>query len=334
MKELLVSIVCLTYNHEKFIRQTLEGFINQKTEFDFEVLIHDDASTDETAKIIKEYHDRYPNIIKPIFQSENQYSKRINIVKEYIAPLIKGKYVAICEGDDYWTCYDKLQYQVNVLEKNKDASFCSHIVSCVDINSNLLNKTFPQCDIKNNIITLDNLIAEEFKNEKWFLHLNSYMIPSNIYIQYFKNKPDFAKSFYRIGDLPLTLYLLSVGNCVFLPEVMSCYRMMSGGVMSKLAANKDFAIDVTNGKIEGLKKFNEYINYIYKNEIDLAITSQEITLCFLQCDYLGLRKKEYASYMLRTRKVKKILLYCIAVAFPNMLKKYVENKRRNKNDEK
>jgi len=102
----LVSICCLTYNHAPYIRDAIEGFLMQKTNFPVEILIHDDASTDGTADIIREYETRYPDIIKPIYQTENQYSKGVKISWEYQFSRARGKYIALCEGDDYWT--DKL----------------------------------------------------------------------------------------------------------------------------------------------------------------------------------------------------------------------------------
>lgn len=89
--KIMVSVYCLTYNHEKYIRDTLNGFISQVTNFKYEVFVHDDASTDKTASIIKEYANKYPNIIKPIFQTENQYSKGIRIFRTYIYPKMSGK---------------------------------------------------------------------------------------------------------------------------------------------------------------------------------------------------------------------------------------------------
>ncbi|MEG0948649.1 MAG: glycosyltransferase [Bacteroidales bacterium] len=120
----LVSIICDTFNHSKYIRNCLDGFINQKTSFPFEVLIHDDASTDNTADIIREYADKYPHIIKPIFQSENKYSKGVRIWFTYQFPRVNGKYIALCEGDDYWTDSCKLQKQIDFLEANPDYGLC------------------------------------------------------------------------------------------------------------------------------------------------------------------------------------------------------------------
>jgi len=122
----LVSICCLAYNHAPYIRQCLDGFMMQKTDSPFEVLIHDDASTDGTADIIREYEAKYPDIIKPIYQTENQYSKGVGVTSVYQLPRAKGKYVAFCEGDDYWTDSNKLQKQVDFLETNPDFSICCH----------------------------------------------------------------------------------------------------------------------------------------------------------------------------------------------------------------
>jgi glycosyltransferase involved in cell wall biosynthesis len=116
MSQLMVSICCAAYNHEEYIAAALDGFLMQKADFSYEILVHDDASTDNTAKIIKEYEQNYPDIIKPIYQTENQYSKKVKISSAYNFPRAKGKYIAWCEGDDYWTDPLKLQTQVDYME--------------------------------------------------------------------------------------------------------------------------------------------------------------------------------------------------------------------------
>ncbi len=126
MSKPLVSVCCATYNHDKYIRECLDGFVNQKTDFDFEVLIHDDASTDTTAAIIREYEREFPNIIKPIYQTENQYSKGIAVTRVFNYSRSQGKYIAMCEGDDYWTDPLKLQKQVDFMEQHSDFGGCFH----------------------------------------------------------------------------------------------------------------------------------------------------------------------------------------------------------------
>ncbi|MGM0987930.1 MAG: glycosyltransferase [Pseudomonadota bacterium] len=120
-----VSIVCAAYNHTKFIEDAIISFVSQKTNFPFEIIIHDDASTDGTQDIIKEYACKYPDMIRPIYQDENQYSKNRKPL-DICLPLTKGKYVAICEGDDYWTDSGKLQAQFDYMESHDECSVTHH----------------------------------------------------------------------------------------------------------------------------------------------------------------------------------------------------------------
>ena len=120
----VVSIRCITYNHEPYIAEALDGFLMQETDFPFEIVVHDDASTDNTANIIREYEAKYPKILKPIYETENQYSKHDGSLRKIMNNACKGKYIAFCEGDDYWIDSKKLQKQVDFLEKNPDYEMC------------------------------------------------------------------------------------------------------------------------------------------------------------------------------------------------------------------
>ena len=116
----VVSIQCMTFNHEAYISEALESFLMQETDFPFEVIVHDDASTDDTARIIREYEKKYPHIIKPLYETENQYRK--GNLRKIIEPYLRGKYIAVCEGDDWWTDRRKLQKQVDFLESHDNLS--------------------------------------------------------------------------------------------------------------------------------------------------------------------------------------------------------------------
>jgi len=132
-ENIMVSIDCITYNHEDYIRDTIDSFLMQKTNFNYEILIHDDASTDRTAEIITEYQKKYPDIIKPIFQKQNQYSQGVkHISYKFNHTRAKGKYIAFCEGDDYWIDENKLQKQVDFLETNPECTFCFHNAIVLD----------------------------------------------------------------------------------------------------------------------------------------------------------------------------------------------------------
>ena len=126
-RPVIVSIRCTVYNHELYLRDCLEGFVMQKTSFRFEAIVHDDASTDRSAAIIKEYAEKYPDIIKPIYETENQYSKHDGSLGRIMTEACRGKYIAFCEGDDYWIDPLKLQKQVDFLEYNTDYLSLIHI---------------------------------------------------------------------------------------------------------------------------------------------------------------------------------------------------------------
>ena len=123
---MLISICCTTYNHEQYIGNAIEGFLMQKTKFPFEIIIHDDASQDNTAKIIKKYANQFPNLIVPILQKENKYSKKEKVLQKYVLPKARGEYIALCEGDDYWTDPDKLQKQIDTMKKFPKCNFSFH----------------------------------------------------------------------------------------------------------------------------------------------------------------------------------------------------------------
>ena len=126
MNDIKVSVLCAAYNHEKYIRQCLDSILSQKTDFRIEVLVHDDASTDHTAEIIREYQEKYPDIVIPVFQKVNQYSRNIHVSRTFLLPKARGEYIAICEGDDYWIDDSKLQLQADLMDKHPEIDMCTH----------------------------------------------------------------------------------------------------------------------------------------------------------------------------------------------------------------
>lgn len=144
IEEPLVTIQCLVYNQKYFLRDCLDGFVMQKTNFPFEAIIHDDASTDGSADIIREYAEKYPNIIKPIYEKENQYSKKNGSLTKIMNATCNGKYIAFCEGDDYWIDPYKLQKQVDYMESHLDIGLCY-------TNFNILN--YNTKDIRHDVFT-------------------------------------------------------------------------------------------------------------------------------------------------------------------------------------
>lgn len=214
-----VSIDMLVYNHENYLKDAINSILNQKTKFAFELLIHDDASTDSSAKIIKEFEVKYPNIIKPIYQKENQYSKNINPAMRFNYNRANSDYLAICEGDDFWTDTNKLQTQIDVLEANPEINMCFHKAFELDYiysveNINIIgeysdrNCETPFTDIlfltKGMIPTASCVVRYQQKeNTRNFIDARSYLTLGDLYMQFFGSYPNGAyyintpMSFYR-----------------------------------------------------------------------------------------------------------------------------------------
>lgn len=212
----MVSVVCATYNQEAYIRQCLEGIMMQKTSFSFEVLINDDASTDNTASIIKEFEIKYPKHIKPIYQKENQYSKGIKIDPNYNIPRAQGKYIAMCEGDDYWIDELKLQKQFDFMENHPECTMCFHNA---EIENNLKDKTISHIQIED---------REYFSNELF----SNWIVPtaSMFFRKDFLDFKILTNKNILNGDLIYILLAAEKGKVYGLSEKMSTYRMHEEGV--------------------------------------------------------------------------------------------------------
>ena len=232
MDKIQVSIRCFAYNHERFIRQCLDGFVMQKTDFRFEAIVHDDASTDNTAAIIREYAEKYPDIIKPIYETENQYSKHDGSLTRIMNAHTRGKYVAMCEGDDYWTDPYKLQKQVDFLESHPDYVMCSHLFDVYNERNKQLQKN-DESSFTGKSYDLDTLI-----NGEWYFQPLTVLFRFDAY-----DREHFA-SYGLSMDVILYYELLRRGGKGYcLPDVMAVYRIHDGGVWSLKSLDKQRAME-------------------------------------------------------------------------------------------
>ncbi len=249
----LVSIQCLVYNHEPYLRQCLDGFVMQKTSFKFEAIVHDDVSTDGSAAIIREYAEKYPDIIKPIFETENQYSKKDGSLERIVHEACKGKYIALCEGDDYWIDPLKLQKQVDILEDSEEYSICVHAYT--ELYSNGAMKNIFRYDSDNFNVPMTDLI----KGGGGFVSTNSIVYPKSL----LDNYPKWAKDA-PIGDLPLELILFHKGRVAYIAKVMSAYRIAAPGSWSySMSTDIKKRISHYNSEISLWKSFDEWTNNKY-----------------------------------------------------------------------
>lgn len=279
-----VTVVCITYNHEKYIKDALDGFIMQKTNFKYCVLVHDDASTDRTPQIIEEYHRKYPELIFPIFQKENKYSKGISIIREIIWPRINSDYIAMCEGDDFWIDEYKLQKQYNAMEKHPEVDFCA--------NAGLL--------LKDSNYIGENRASEietKFPTEKLLNEDGNFILTASWFYRrtMLKKIPDFYKI---MGfDYNMQLWGSLKGGILYLPDIMTVYRIASEGSWSQRinSNNRKFA--------EWLKKvnksmfeFNVETNYRFNDIVIASINERNFRIAILESDF----KTLFSSTSLKT----------------------------------
>lgn len=275
-----MTVFCLAYNHEKYIRTTFEGFVKQKTSFKFKVLVHDDASTDDTPNIIREYMEKYPDMFEAIFQEDNKYQKGIDIEDEYILPRLDGKYVAVCEGDDYWSDPDKLQLQVEYMEKHPDCTLCVHNTEKIFEDGKSTGTSFNP-SLKETDYRMKDIILSE---PSAYFHFSSFMWRSET----MKHKnPAFEME--GIGDYPMALYFASIGYIHYIPRVMSSYRLNAVGSWSS-AMNSDNRKKIGQHKniIKGLRSIDEYTKHKYAPVIRKAVSREEAKIMVLEDKYTSL----------------------------------------------
>ena len=220
MSSITVQIICITYNHAAFIGQALESFVMQKTDFSFEVIVAEDCSPDNTREIIEKYREKYPHIVKPLYQERNVGANR-NFLDA--ANRLNAKYIAICEGDDYWTDPYKLQKQVDALESQPACTVCFHPVMVKWEDGCHPDSVFPTQDdvFHKHILTFDDL------KKRNFIQTNSVM-----YRWAFHNKSLSAVYPENVlpGDWLLHLLHAYEGDILLLDDVMSVYRKWAGGL--------------------------------------------------------------------------------------------------------
>ena len=237
----LVTIICLVYNHEPYLRQCLDGFVMQKTDFKVEAIVHDDCSSDNSALIIKEYAEKYPDLIKTIFEKENQYPKiGFSGIFNLILPHIKGKYVAFCEGDDYWTDPVKLQKHVNFLETHPEySSACSRTRLYSQSKGEFLQRDVC-CTDHDEDVPAEDIIR------KGGLYLASCSL---VYKKEVRGNdyPEYCKKCH-VGDYPLQIMCAMKGKVRYFNEAMGVYRVDN----SSSWVGKNTHMGITENRLKGI----------------------------------------------------------------------------------
>lgn len=300
--EIMVSILTTAYNHAPYIAQALESFLKQKTEFPFEIIVHDDASTDGTAAIIQEYAEKYPDVIIPVFQRENQYSQGTNVYS-FMVPLVRGKYIAQCEGDDYWCDAYKLQKQVKYMEAHPDCSFCFGNSYNVDLNSKIISKRTPV--MKSREFTSREMIgaSEEFLATCTTMYRTEQQ----------KNFPSWLLAG-EVGDVPLRNYLMTLGYAYGFEERFGCYRIMTPGSWSeRMRADYKTAtssvIKANDAYIAYYHQFDRYTKYAFHDELMPNLYKRVIRKANLERKYAVMKTEPYRDYYKKLKWKRKLWLF-------------------------
>lgn len=308
----IVTIRCLTYNHEAFIADALDSFLMQETTFPFEIIVHDDASTDNTRQIIESYYNKYPKIIKPLFEEQNQYSKNKKFLGDIIRNYAKGEYIAFCEGDDYWISKTKLQQQYEALIKHKNCYFCVHKTQIIGNVKNM------------NILPITNFDAGVIESDIFLNHMNIYNFHTSSFffnkdklLTYYSEDLKFIKVS-MVGDIPLMLYFGCIGDVYYISDFMSVYRKNNKSSWTdKHLHDIDVYVKTAISMIQMMKEFNIYTNNKYETMCKKYINNWEFGIYFRTNDYKKIKDKRYAGEWKLLSFSRKIVVY-IGCIFPKL----------------
>lgn len=309
--EIMVSVCCITYNQAQYIKDALDGFLMQKTHFRYEIIIHDDASTDGTVDIIKEYAEKYPDIIKPIFEKENQYSKGIKRILNINFAVANGKYIALCEGDDYWTDENKLQMQVDYMEENPICTFCFHNAEIIDMEDETKKSFIPYSKELKKYIKKDNIYNVGELELLEFIPTASFMFRR----ENLSKMPSWFNDCF-VGDWPIKLLMTSFGYAYYIDKKMCVYRKNAKGSVTNKNLEKEK--ESIAGKVEILNKHREFINWIdeftkgkYKEVFDIRRRRYDLEELIIKRKRKQILKGNYLKGLTIKQKIKYLIkMYC------------------------
>lgn len=267
--EIKVSVLVTAYNHEKFLRDCLDSMVCQKTNFQFEIIVHDDVSTDGTVEIIKEYKNKYPELIIPIFEKENQYSKNVSMFEDCLLPYSRGQYIALCEGDDRWCDKNKLQKQFDFMETHPNYVACFHNTIMHDLSGKYSDKLFNQ-------VKKVTDLTEDYVFNSGYIHTSSYFIKRENF-----NKLEFGKKCW-MGDFVLLTSVFLQGKIACLPDISSIYNWnnVNGVMLSEIGKSKEHEIKSSQTLIKYLEQYNKFTNLKYSMRINPIISRTKVLSVF------------------------------------------------------
>ena len=314
----MVSILCTAYNHEEYIAECLESFLCQKTDFAFEVLVNDDASTDGTAAIIKQYAEKYPEMIRPFFQEKNLYSqlKMPGLFAKVFYPEARGKYIALCEGDDKWCDGTKLQRQVDWLEAHGEYTACVH------------NTVLRFCDnADDDRLLIDERSDRDVEFSTVIQGMSRAFHTSSILArrEYIVDPPEFhyVAGSYGFTDYAIGLWLTMKGKVRFIDRPMSMYRISSNpeAWSANLGRRYDKLKEFIEGECAMMRSMRPLLNAEQSACVESELILREYELYDITGQIDKLYKEPYRT-VLRQKDIKYRIKTLIKKLFPALHSKY------------
>lgn len=308
--ECMVSVMCSTYNQIKYIRTCLDSLVSQKTNFKYEIIVKDDASTDGQQEILKEYYEKYPDKIRLLLLEENHFQQGKGMVAfEKAFNMTHGKYIAICEGDDFWVDNDKLQIQVDFMEQHPDYSLCGHSAYYANEDGSLRKDKFFRLSDTSREVSIEEILTN------WTMATNSLLyrkdVRKNVIIP-FKGKC-------INGDYALMVYLALQGKVYYFDKFMSAYRVCSNGSLSqKYIKDIEFFRQTRTEYIKMLERIDDYTSKKYTNILSGYKRNCEFDLYLITADADELKKYQDIC---ATKPLKIKLKYFACIHFNSLYKK-------------
>ena len=306
----MVSVFCSTYNHKKFIAQCLESLVSQKTTFIYEIIVKDDASTDGTSDIVRAYHDKYPDKIVPLILEENHLQRGLgHVAFERAFNLMHGKYIAMCEGDDFWTDKNKLQKQVELMESHPEYSLCGHAAYYADEDGELIKGKCFRYKSSSSELTTEEVLSS------WAMATCSLL-----YRKECRTDVTFPFQGNCINsDYALMVYMALKGKVYYLDEMMSAYRIScSGSVTQRARKDAEYHKKRILEYAAMLERIDQYSDYRYTEILTLRRRKTLFDLYLHMCDKASLRQYPdiYRISPFKTRLKYILCVYCNPVYKP------------------
>ncbi len=297
--DILVSVHCLVFNQEKYIARCLDSILEQKTNFNVEIIVHDDFSSDKSREIIESYKSKFPHIIKTVYEQKNIYSETGNFIE--IAGLLnnisQGKYIAICEGDDYWTDPCKLMIQFSLLEQNDDSHFCVHRVNVVSSNNGSVPETsLPSFKLRSKKLSEKRFI--EIISRKYNFQTSSYFFRKADYDLFFKNRPDFSRIM-PTDDEILIRFFGTLGGTIYVDRAMSTYVQFTSGSWSE-KNKQDKEEKELQRFLKAVDMFDSYSNYRFHKFCEDIHLRKSVYALLAKKEYGKIFKDKKLRHMLKT----------------------------------